>query len=186
MHDDEAADSNQSPIHGRMDSIYLALVLIVTPDFPFGTKNAHWIKHRTRGVCADCRSPRSVDISQPDLHNTMSRQMYLNAGELPVMKLRLLESKRNPHFINQIQTIRTKTTTSTTMTYQFEGWLAHGPEDADGKMKWGPFEPKKWTEDDVDIKVTHCGVCGTDGHTLRQDWGPTQYRKLKLQPRQLQ
>ncbi|RUS17316.1 chaperonin 10-like protein, partial [Jimgerdemannia flammicorona] len=53
---------------------------------------------------------------------------------------------------------------------------------------------KTWTEDDVDIQVTHCGICGSDVtnahvlygyrklihlqpkmHTLSSDWGPTPY-----------
>jgi threonine dehydrogenase-like Zn-dependent dehydrogenase len=60
--------------------------------------------------------------------------------------------------------------------YKFEGWLGHSPESIKGKMEWGPFEPKKWTEDDVDIQVTHCGICGSDLHMLRSGWGPTPYR----------
>lgn len=64
------------------------------------------------------------------------------------------------------------------MTQNFEGWLGHNPESADGNMKWGTFEPKKWTEDDVDIKITHCGICGTDIHVLRSDWG-TSYREFR-------
>ncbi|PHH86415.1 hypothetical protein CDD83_10274 [Cordyceps sp. RAO-2017] len=59
--------------------------------------------------------------------------------------------------------------------YKFEGWLGLSPESAKGKMEWGAFEPKKWTEDDVDIQVTHCGVCGSDLHTLNAGWGPTAY-----------
>ncbi|KAF6792644.1 nadp-dependent alcohol dehydrogenase [Colletotrichum sojae] len=42
-------------------------------------------------------------------------------------------------------------------------------------MEWGFFEPKKWTEDDVDIRITHCGICGSDMHTLRSGWGSTPY-----------
>ncbi|KAL0930151.1 nadp-dependent alcohol dehydrogenase [Colletotrichum truncatum] len=59
--------------------------------------------------------------------------------------------------------------------YKFEGWLGHNPESANGKMEWGPFEPKKWTENDVDIQITHCGICGSDIHTLRSGWGATAY-----------
>lgn len=59
--------------------------------------------------------------------------------------------------------------------YKFQGWLAHAPEDADGEMKWGEFEPKKWTENDVDLKITHCGICGSDLHVLRSGWGETPY-----------
>src|SRR6185436_15909873 len=43
----------------------------------------------------------------------------------------------------------------------FHGWIAHDSSAVDGKMSWEEFTPKPWTEDDVDIKITHCGVCGT-------------------------
>jgi D-arabinose 1-dehydrogenase-like Zn-dependent alcohol dehydrogenase len=65
--------------------------------------------------------------------------------------------------------------------YKFEGWLGKGPESVQGKMEWGAFTPKTWTENDVDIKITHCGVCGSDLHTLKSGWGPTQYRKSVLE-----
>merc|ERR1712029_274775 len=59
---------------------------------------------------------------------------------------------------------------------KFEGWLGMGPESAKGKMEWGAFpNPKKRTEDDVDIQITHCGICGSDLHTLSSGWGPTPY-----------
>ncbi|KAM0335176.1 hypothetical protein ACHAQA_000217 [Verticillium albo-atrum] len=61
--------------------------------------------------------------------------------------------------------------------YEFQGWLGYSPEAADGKMEWGSFEPKTWTEDDIDIQVTHCGICGSDIHTLSSGWGPSNYRK---------
>ncbi|KAK6006547.1 hypothetical protein QM012_006957 [Aureobasidium pullulans] len=59
--------------------------------------------------------------------------------------------------------------------YKFEGWLGHDPESVKGNMKWGEFEPKKWSEDDVDIKVSHCGICGSDLHMLKSGWGETPY-----------
>jgi len=42
-------------------------------------------------------------------------------------------------------------------------------------MKWGSYEPKTWEETDVDIKITHSGICGSDIHTLRSGWKPTDY-----------
>jgi len=60
--------------------------------------------------------------------------------------------------------------------YSFEGWLGKGPESAEGKMVWGKFpNPKPFDEGDVDIQITHCGICGSDLHTLRSGWGPTEY-----------
>lgn len=62
--------------------------------------------------------------------------------------------------------------------YVFEGWLGSSPEAVNGGMKWGPFEPKKWQEDDVDVQISHCGVCGSDIHVMRSGWGSTPYRKF--------
>jgi D-arabinose 1-dehydrogenase-like Zn-dependent alcohol dehydrogenase len=77
---------------------------------------------------------------------------------------------------------------------KFEGWLGKDKESVKGKMEWGQFEPKKWTEDDVDIEISHCGmstptfnltstnkslgICGSDLHMLSSGWGPTPYRML--------
>ena len=49
------------------------------------------------------------------------------------------------------------------------------PKAVDGNMKWQSYEPKEWKETDVDIKITHCGICGSDLHTLRSGWFPTPY-----------
>ena len=54
--------------------------------------------------------------------------------------------------------------------YKFEGWMGLDANAADGKMVWQEFEPKPWEETDVDIKISHCGICGTDMHTLRSGW----------------
>ncbi|KAJ5358362.1 NADP-dependent alcohol dehydrogenase 7 [Penicillium cataractarum] len=59
--------------------------------------------------------------------------------------------------------------------YKFEGWMGLDPESAKGKMVWQEFEPKPWEETDIDMRVTHCGICGSDMHTLRSGWGPTLY-----------
>ena len=48
---------------------------------------------------------------------------------------------------------------------------------AEGNMVWQAFTPKPFEETDVDIQVTHSGICGSDIHTLRSGWGPTPYRK---------
>lgn len=83
----------------------------------------------------------------------------------------LLDSK--PSFSvqspNRPDTPKLSTNTMTTE-YKFEGWMGLGPEASEGKMVWQEFEPKPWEETDVDIKITHCGICGTDLHTLRSGW----------------
>jgi alcohol dehydrogenase (NADP+) len=58
---------------------------------------------------------------------------------------------------------------------QFNGWLGHDSTAVDGNMTWGPYTPKPFTESDVDIAISHCGVCGSDIHTLRSGWFPTPY-----------
>lgn len=54
--------------------------------------------------------------------------------------------------------------------YKFEGWMGDDASSSEGKMVWRDFEPKPWEETDVDIRVTHCGVCGSDVHVLRSGW----------------
>ncbi|KKY18056.1 putative zinc-binding alcohol [Phaeomoniella chlamydospora] len=59
--------------------------------------------------------------------------------------------------------------------YNFEGWMGLGKDSAEGKMVWQGYDPKPWEESDVDIKISHCGICGSDLHTLRSGWGPSDY-----------
>lgn len=54
--------------------------------------------------------------------------------------------------------------------YKFEGWMGLDSSSVEGKMVWQEFEPKPWEETDVDIKITHCGICGSDLHVLRSGW----------------
>jgi len=59
--------------------------------------------------------------------------------------------------------------------YKFEGWLGLDKESVKGKMVWQEYQPKPFTDDDIDIKITHAGICGSDLHTLRAGWYPTNY-----------
>lgn len=34
---------------------------------------------------------------------------------------------------------------------------------------------RQWDEDCVEMNVTHCGICGSDVHTMDSNWGPTDY-----------
>lgn len=52
----------------------------------------------------------------------------------------------------------------------FEGWVGEDASSAKGKMVWKQYTPKLWEETDVEIKITHSGVCGSDLHTLRSGW----------------
>jgi len=37
------------------------------------------------------------------------------------------------------------------------------------------YSPKKFTDDDVTMKIDFCGVCGSDIHTISSGWGPCPY-----------
>lgn len=54
----------------------------------------------------------------------------------------------------------------------FNGYAAF---DNTGECKPWQFEPRPLGDEDVEIKVTHCGICGSDVHTLDSGWGPTPY-----------
>lgn len=68
-------------------------------------------------------------------------------------------------------------TMATNQEPNFEGWMGLDKNSAQGNMVWQKFpNPKKFEETDVDIQISHCGICGSDIHTLRSGWGPTLYR----------
>ncbi|KAH8920145.1 GroES-like protein [Atractiella rhizophila] len=60
---------------------------------------------------------------------------------------------------------------------QFSGYAALSEEEGK-KLDVEPysFTPKTWSEDDVTLKITHCGICGSCIHTLTNGWPfPTKY-----------
>ncbi|KAF3929205.1 hypothetical protein AA313_de0203497 [Arthrobotrys entomopaga] len=57
----------------------------------------------------------------------------------------------------------------------FVGWVAKDASAADGNLVYEEFEPKTWEETDVDIEVTHSGICGSDIHTLSGGWHVPEY-----------
>jgi alcohol dehydrogenase (NADP+) len=59
--------------------------------------------------------------------------------------------------------------------YEFKGWMGLDKDSVKGQLKYQAYEPKRFEETDVDIKITHCGICASDLHTLRSGWGPTLY-----------
>ncbi|PNH36377.1 hypothetical protein VD0004_g3614 [Verticillium dahliae] len=59
--------------------------------------------------------------------------------------------------------------------YEFEGWMGEDESSAEGNMVWQKYEPKTWEETDVDIRITHCGICGSDMHVLRSEWRQAPY-----------
>ncbi|GMK53434.1 hypothetical protein CspeluHIS016_0100200 [Cutaneotrichosporon spelunceum] len=56
--------------------------------------------------------------------------------------------------------------------YTFKGWAGYGPDSVQGNMKLIEFEPPRFDEDYVDVKVQYTGICGTDTSQLAGHWGP--------------
>ncbi len=53
-----------------------------------------------------------------------------------------------------------------------KGWAAFGPSSPLGAYS---FERREVGERDVQIDISHCGICHSDLHTVRGDWGPQSY-----------
>jgi alcohol dehydrogenase (NADP+) len=60
---------------------------------------------------------------------------------------------------------------------RFQGWVGKD-KNAIGNLVYEEYTPKPFTDDDVDIAITHCGVCASDLHTLRSGWGPVEYPQV--------
>ncbi|ORX49163.1 GroES-like protein [Hesseltinella vesiculosa] len=54
----------------------------------------------------------------------------------------------------------------------FHGWAVFNKGEP---MVWTELPLKKWEDSDVELNVTHCGVCGSDVHTMDSGWEPTNY-----------
>ncbi|RBR25423.1 uncharacterized protein FIESC28_01860 [Fusarium coffeatum] len=57
---------------------------------------------------------------------------------------------------------------------KFEGWVAEKPT-SEQDLVWSEYDMKPFEETDIEIRITHCGVCGTDNHTAQNGWGTTSY-----------
>ena len=53
-----------------------------------------------------------------------------------------------------------------------KGW---GTDAADQPLKMMEFERRDLRADDVAIQISHAGICHSDLHTCRNDWGGTRY-----------
>ena len=58
------------------------------------------------------------------------------------------------------------------MSYQVKSYAAHS---ATGRLGLFNFERRSPRPDDVVIEILYCGVCHSDLHTARNDWGWTKY-----------
>ena len=52
---------------------------------------------------------------------------------------------------------------------------AYGTESAEADLKQLQINRRTVTEKDVEIDILYCGVCHSDLHFARNDWGMTQY-----------
>jgi alcohol dehydrogenase (NADP+) len=64
----------------------------------------------------------------------------------------------------------------------FEGWMAFDKNAIHNGLKLASFQPKTWEQTDIDVKITHCGLCGSDLHSLRSGW-VSPYAELHLASR---
>jgi len=55
---------------------------------------------------------------------------------------------------------------------QIQAWACF---EKSGELKPWSYTPRSLGVDDVEIKITHCGICGTDIHRIDANLGPTPY-----------
>ncbi|KAI0660682.1 GroES-like protein [Cubamyces menziesii] len=56
---------------------------------------------------------------------------------------------------------------------EFKGYAMTDPS-AWSDLKIVSFQPKTFGPEDVELAITHCGVCGSDLHILNQSWGESR------------
>jgi len=61
---------------------------------------------------------------------------------------------------------------SESLPQHFHGWACPGKGK---KLEYIELPLKTFDDDAVDMDVTHCGICGSDVHTMDSGWGPTTY-----------
>ncbi|KAJ8564062.1 hypothetical protein ON010_g7281 [Phytophthora cinnamomi] len=52
---------------------------------------------------------------------------------------------------------------------------AYAALDKSGECKPWQYESRPLGDEDVEIKISHCGICGSDLHTIDGGWGPAPY-----------
>ncbi|GMF56987.1 unnamed protein product [Phytophthora fragariaefolia] len=52
---------------------------------------------------------------------------------------------------------------------------AYAALDKSGECKPWQYESRSLGDEDVEIKISHCGICGSDLHTIDGGWGPAPY-----------
>ncbi|CAO3619772.1 unnamed protein product [Cunninghamella blakesleeana] len=54
----------------------------------------------------------------------------------------------------------------------FHGWVTSGRGEP---LEWKEMPLKQWEDEDIEMNISHCGICGSDIHTMDSGWGPTKY-----------
>ncbi len=57
---------------------------------------------------------------------------------------------------------------------QIEGFAVHSKAEWN-KPKRTSYAPKPFDDNDIDIEIECCGVCGSDCHTVKSNWGTPHY-----------
>jgi hypothetical protein len=80
---------------------------------------------------------------------------------LPLVQLLSLPSDFTPitSLSHDLQ-LPTISSMAATQAYKFLGWLGYDSNSVNGNLVEAEFTPKPFEETDVDIKITHCGMCG--------------------------
>lgn len=55
---------------------------------------------------------------------------------------------------------------------EITGWACHGKDQ--GLVQFS-YPAGELLANDVEIEISHCGICGSDIHTIDSGWGPTNY-----------
>ncbi|POM70438.1 Mannitol dehydrogenase, partial [Phytophthora palmivora] len=52
---------------------------------------------------------------------------------------------------------------------------AYAAFDSTGECKPWQYQSRPLGDEDVEVKISHCGICGSDLHTIDGGWGPAPY-----------
>ena len=53
--------------------------------------------------------------------------------------------------------------------------LAYATRDSKGHLAPYSFDRRQIRDDDVAIQITHCGICHSDLHQIKNEWGASNY-----------
>ncbi|KAJ1971543.1 hypothetical protein H4R35_005198 [Dimargaris xerosporica] len=58
---------------------------------------------------------------------------------------------------------------------QFTTIRGYAAKDSKSPLELWEYTPRPLGSNDIEIKIDHCGICGSDIHTIDSGWGPTNY-----------